>query len=40
MSRDDLCFATIREVGERFRRRELSPVELTTELLGRIERVD
>jgi aspartyl-tRNA(Asn)/glutamyl-tRNA(Gln) amidotransferase subunit A len=40
MSRDELCFATIRQIGERFRRRELSPVELTTELLGRIERVD
>jgi aspartyl-tRNA(Asn)/glutamyl-tRNA(Gln) amidotransferase subunit A len=40
MKAADLCFATIREVGERFRRRELSPVELTTELLGRIERVD
>jgi aspartyl-tRNA(Asn)/glutamyl-tRNA(Gln) amidotransferase subunit A len=40
MKTDDLFYATIREVGERFRRRELSPVELTQALLGRIERLD
>src|SRR5262245_16558222 len=40
MGSDELCYATIREVGERFRRKGLSPVELTTELLSRIERLN
>jgi aspartyl-tRNA(Asn)/glutamyl-tRNA(Gln) amidotransferase subunit A len=40
MADDALCFAGIRELGARFRRRELSPVELATDLLQRIERLD
>ncbi|HEY7139440.1 MAG TPA: amidase [Methylomirabilota bacterium] len=40
MRADDLAFAGIRELGRRFRARELSPVELTTGLLRRIERLD
>src|SRR5262249_45710352 len=40
MSGDDLIYAGIRELGRRFRTRELSPVELTTALLRRIERLD
>jgi aspartyl-tRNA(Asn)/glutamyl-tRNA(Gln) amidotransferase subunit A len=40
MPGDDLCYATVREVGARFRKRELSPVELTSALLARIERLD
>jgi aspartyl-tRNA(Asn)/glutamyl-tRNA(Gln) amidotransferase subunit A len=40
MPGDDLCHATVREVGARFRKRELSPVELTSALLARIERLD
>ncbi len=40
MGSDELCYATIREIGERFRRKELSPVELTADLLSRIERLD
>jgi aspartyl-tRNA(Asn)/glutamyl-tRNA(Gln) amidotransferase subunit A len=36
----DLAFAGVRELGRRFRARELSPVELTTALLQRIERLD
>src|SRR2546427_12183118 len=40
MGADECCYATIREIGERFRRKELSPVELTTALLNRIERLD
>ena len=34
---DALAFATIRELGTRYRKRELSPVEVTRTLLGRIE---
>src|SRR6187401_3013869 len=34
---DDLCFATIEEMGDRLARRELSPVELTKAVLARIE---
>jgi aspartyl-tRNA(Asn)/glutamyl-tRNA(Gln) amidotransferase subunit A len=37
---DELAFATLAEIGARYRRRALSPVELTRELLGRIERLD
>src|SRR5262249_45186648 len=36
----DLADAGIRELGRRFRAREQSPVELTTDLLRRIERLD
>ena len=39
-SAGDPAYATIAEIGRRFRRRELSPVELTTALLARIERLD
>jgi len=35
-----LPYLTIREVGERLRRRELSPVELTTAMLDRAEGLD
>ena len=35
---DELCFATIEELGNRLARRELSPVELTEAVLARIER--
>ncbi|MDQ3548854.1 MAG: amidase [Chloroflexota bacterium] len=34
---DDLCFATIEELGDRLARWELSPVELTEAVLTRIE---
>jgi aspartyl-tRNA(Asn)/glutamyl-tRNA(Gln) amidotransferase subunit A len=37
---DDLAYAGIRELTGRFRRRELSPLELTNALLQRIERLD
>src|SRR2546427_3546344 len=37
---DAIAYATIRELGARYRRRELSPVEVTQALLGRIERLD
>ena len=40
MTSDDLAFATIAEIAARYRRRALSPVELTRALLGRIERLD
>jgi aspartyl-tRNA(Asn)/glutamyl-tRNA(Gln) amidotransferase subunit A len=40
MADSDLAFATIRQLGERFRRREVSPVELTDLLLARIERLE
>jgi aspartyl-tRNA(Asn)/glutamyl-tRNA(Gln) amidotransferase subunit A len=40
MRDDDLAYAGIRALGRRFRARELSPVELTTALLRRIERLD
>ena len=36
----DLCFSAISEVGERIRRREVSPVELVGSVLDRIERHD
>src|SRR5262249_43053238 len=40
MSGDELCYAGIRELGGLFRRRELSPVDYTADLLRRIERLD
>jgi aspartyl-tRNA(Asn)/glutamyl-tRNA(Gln) amidotransferase subunit A len=40
MASDELHYATIRDLGERFRRRTLSPVELTESLLARIEKLD
>ena len=40
MSDEPLHYQTIREVGERLKQRELSPVELTTAILDRAERLD
>ena len=40
MAGDDLVYAGIRELGRRFRSREVSPVELTEALLERIARLD
>ena len=40
MQDDDLAYAGVRELGRRFRARTLSPVELITVLLRRIERLD
>src|SRR5215470_4447053 len=40
MSGDELCYAGVRELGGLFRRRELSPVDYTADLLRRIERLD
>jgi aspartyl-tRNA(Asn)/glutamyl-tRNA(Gln) amidotransferase subunit A len=40
MPPDDLAYAGIRELSRRFRARELSPLELATSLLQRIERLD
>jgi aspartyl-tRNA(Asn)/glutamyl-tRNA(Gln) amidotransferase subunit A len=37
---EEIFYATIRELGARYRRRELSPVEVTHALLDRIERLD
>src|SRR5204863_221668 len=37
---DEIAYATIRDLGKRYRRRELSPVEVTRALLARIEKVD
>jgi aspartyl-tRNA(Asn)/glutamyl-tRNA(Gln) amidotransferase subunit A len=37
---DEIFYATIRELGARYRKRELSPVEVTQALLARIERLD
>jgi len=37
---EEIFYATIRELGARYRRRELSPVEVTHALLARIERLD
>jgi aspartyl-tRNA(Asn)/glutamyl-tRNA(Gln) amidotransferase subunit A len=39
-SADELVYAGIRELGARFRKREVSPVELTGALLDRIARLD
>src|SRR5262249_53297159 len=35
-----IAFSTIRELGARYRARQLSPVEVTRALLARIEKVD
>src|SRR6266852_2489937 len=40
MAGDDRVYAGSRELGERFRRRELYPVEFPADLLRRIERLD
>ena len=37
---DEIFYATIRELGTRYRKRDLSPVEVTHALLARIERLD
>jgi len=37
---DEIAYATIRELGTRYRKRELSPVEVTSALLTRIEKLD
>jgi len=37
---DDIAYATIRELGTRYRKREISPVEVTRTLLERIEKLD
>jgi aspartyl-tRNA(Asn)/glutamyl-tRNA(Gln) amidotransferase subunit A len=37
---DAIAFSTIRELGARYRARQLSPVEVTRALLGRIEKLD
>ncbi|PYO08779.1 MAG: Asp-tRNA(Asn)/Glu-tRNA(Gln) amidotransferase GatCAB subunit A [Candidatus Rokuibacteriota bacterium] len=40
MASEELFYATIRDIGARFRRRALSPVELTRAHLDRIEQLD
>ena len=40
MTRDDLCFLTIGEASELIQGRQLSPVELTTAHLERIDRIE
>ncbi len=40
MANDDLPYATIRDLGAKFRKRTLSPVELTETLLARIAKLD
>jgi aspartyl-tRNA(Asn)/glutamyl-tRNA(Gln) amidotransferase subunit A len=37
---DEIAYATIAELGARYRKRELSPVEVTHTLLARIEKLD
>jgi aspartyl-tRNA(Asn)/glutamyl-tRNA(Gln) amidotransferase subunit A len=37
---DEIAYATIRGLGARYRKRELSPVEVTRALLARIEKLD
>ena len=37
---DEIVYATIRELGARYRKREISPVEVTRILLARIEKLD
>ena len=37
---DDIAYATIRTLGMRYRKRELSPVEITRTLLDRIAQLD
>src|SRR2546422_11429472 len=40
MTSDELAYATIADITNHYRRRALSPVELTKALLARIERLD
>lgn len=40
MSESDVAFASIEEIGKLFRKRKLSPVELTKLMLARIERLN
>src|SRR5260370_18660581 len=40
MSDSDVAFASIEEIGKLFRKRKLSPVELTKLMLARIERIN
>src|SRR5215831_4121527 len=40
MTETDLAFASIEEIGKLFRKRKLSPVELTKVMLKRIERLN
>ena len=40
MSDTDVAFASVEEIGKLFRKRELSPVELTKLMLARIERLN
>jgi len=40
MASEELFYATIRDIGARFRRRALSPIELTRAHLERIEKLD
>src|SRR6202040_390988 len=40
MNDTDLAFASIEEIGKLFRKRKLSPVELTKLMLARIERLN
>jgi aspartyl-tRNA(Asn)/glutamyl-tRNA(Gln) amidotransferase subunit A len=40
MNDTDLAFASIEEIGKLFRKRKLSPVQLTKLMLGRIERLN
>src|SRR5262245_9314540 len=37
---DEIAYATIRELGQRYRARQLSPVEVTRAMLARIEKLD
>jgi aspartyl-tRNA(Asn)/glutamyl-tRNA(Gln) amidotransferase subunit A len=37
---DEILYATIRGLGERYRRRQLSPVEVTRALIARMEKLD
>src|ERR1700682_469181 len=37
---DEIAYATIAELGARYRKRDLSPVEVTRALLARIEKPD
>ncbi len=40
VTQDELCFLSAIELRERYRRRELSPVEVTEAVLSRIERLN
>lgn len=40
MDSDDVCFASAHELRDRYRRRDLSPVEVTEAILQRIDRVN